>query len=197
MGSYLHVLRRLAMLTAVAVVAGCGGAATLTAVPSPTGMVTPGLTPAPTSTPVPTPPPTPTPSPSLTVQLKSIHDLLNAPHPSVTAQSVVDAMARAFKADPTGGGQDTDVIINGTTPSPNGGYQVGFTRDCAGTQPMEHGMREGNCEQLILILFQAYRHNGLPAFYDAALAVYNYEVHALAGWGTAFTDAHLIKVFGP
>ena len=73
--------------------------------------------------------------------------------------------------------------MTGATPPPGGGQGVnGFTAICQNGivgEPNRADWRVLDCQPIVALLFLGYRENGISAFYDAALAVYNYSVHNL------------------
>ncbi len=63
------------------------------------------------------------------------------------------------------------------TPAPGSNEgKLGFLLDCvkAGLHPAEY---EAGCEWVVSALWRDYIHNGVDAFWEAAIAVYDYAVH--------------------
>ena len=178
------VSRRLGTLLSVVAVAGlvvtaCGGnGATASSTPgaSPAGQESPMASPTPTASP--TPVPTPTASPTEPPALKTIEDLLAADHPTVKSAAVETALETSFAAN-------TDAVQLDPY------WQNGF-HECSVADPNVPANwidRQFACENEILGLMKDYWATRDENFFDTALLVYNYAIHAkgleTAGGGTS------------
>ena len=170
--------RSLVLLLSVVALGGCGSAATAT--PASTVAVGPTVaaTESPTATPPPTPIPTPTASPTEPPALKTIEDLIAADHPTVKSAEVETALETSFAANTDAAQLDPY-------------WQNGF-HECSVADPDDPGnwiTRQFMCENGILRLMKDYWATRDENFFDDALLVYNYAIHAkgleTAGGGTS------------
>jgi pyruvate/2-oxoglutarate dehydrogenase complex dihydrolipoamide acyltransferase (E2) component len=192
----------------VVIVAACGSSAAPAQSTSPTAAPTSAATSAPSAqtTQVPTagvpvaPQPTAaviaTPAPTAAAP-QSIKALLAAPHPKVAAAAVVAAITTALAIDPTGGGFVSAIVVVGDKQPgvrATGKYQSGFVNWCqtppTATKDADF-YRQMYCQNIVGRLFKAYAKTGIPEFYEAALAVYNFAANVLPASNVAAMDTYL------
>ena len=200
--------RLLGLLVVALTVVACGSSGTSSATgaaspaatgaasnaPSATG--TAAATAGSAATPVPTATALATPTPTAAAQ-QSIEALITAPHPKTPAAEVVAKMTAALAIDPTGGGFiSTKAIIGDPVPGVRavGKFQIGFVNWC---QPPPTATMDGDfyremaCENIIGRLFKAYAKTGIPEFFEAALAMYNFSASVLPATNVAGMDKYL------